>query len=73
MYLPCVQVFALILMKFLQVQNAMDLPAGVVMATSVVHIGITYGFVEAFGFVGAAWATTLARGMQVCVAGMWAG
>ena len=55
------------LMKFLQTQNSMWLPAWVVGITSVVNIGLTYLMTETMGFVGAAHATTLSRVLQVRV------
>ncbi len=60
-----VQVWALMLMKFLQTQNSMSAPAGVVMFTCVFNVCLNYGFVQQYGFIGAAWATTTSRVLQV--------
>ncbi|KAL6765141.1 mate-domain-containing protein [Haematococcus lacustris] len=67
--------WSLILMKFLQTQNCMVLPAAIIALACLANVGLCAGLVASQGYVGAAWATTLCRAAQavLLVAGcIWA-
>jgi MATE family multidrug resistance protein len=62
---PLLQIWSLMLMKFLQTQNSMLFPGLVVGLCCVISIGFNVALVGSLGFAGAPWATTVSRILQV--------